>query len=238
MSIGPLRTTALLVSILAGVAAGVAAADLSDPRDRSDPSGPDAQPASDPLGLNAEMVNQDCTGEALLIVGHGGPRGGLAAALVQFPEARYLKTTHSCRTRWARAERPDPEYVVYLGPMTSREACEQRMTPEHRGHYVTALHAGNEITVKCPCELPVADRPTLRPDMEPDDLETMWTTQLQGMLYDQGLLAEDQLTSKYDAATVAVVKQFQETRRREADGTVDADTWDLIQRRVCNKAEY
>lgn len=236
MGTGWVRWLALLMAVVLGVGAGAGAARLVHDADDASVS------ADDPLRIGASLVNQGCTGESVIVVGRGESRPSLRAAVVGTTgEARYLDTEASCPTLWAPIDIETPPYVVYLGPYpTAGAACEIRMTVEHRGDYVTSLRAGNQTYVKCPCELSAATWPVLDPAMgAPDALESMWITQLQGMLVDLGRLTEDtDETGLYDATTVAVVERIQTFGSLPVTGVVDAATWTLIRDRACRGYDY
>lgn len=233
--IGWPRTLALLLSLALGVAGGAGAAYLVGEPDRPDP-------AADPLRLGVELVNQQCSGDHLLVVARGSNRPGLRAAVVgNGAEAKYLDTAASCPTRYAPLDTEVPAYVVYLGPFsTPGAACRIRMTVEHMGDYVTSLRAGNQTYVKCPCELSTSTWPVLEPGMAaPDGLETMWTRQLQKMLVDLGRLTDDvDETGVYDEKTQAAVTRIQAGASLPATGVVDAPTWSAVRDRACRGYDY
>ena len=110
------------------------------------------------------MVDQSCTGRSLLLLGRGSTRGALRSSIVNAAggdRAHYLDVHRSCPTVYTTSEVGSPDYAVYLGPYDSASAaCEARMTAEHEGDAVTRLAQGNEIYVKCPCELSTSTMPT------------------------------------------------------------------------------
>ena len=233
MRIGWLRGAALVLAVVLGLSSGLAGARILDDLGET--------PAQDPLNLSADLVNQGCSGGNIIVVGKGETRPTLRAAVVANPEARYLDTDASCPALYAPLEEPPPKYVVYLGPFTTPgAACELRMTPDHKGDFVTALSPGKQTYVKCPCELPTTDWPVLTPDMgDPDTLEGMWINQLQGMLVDLGRLTEDvDESGRYDETTQAAVRGIQTSAVEVADAVVDAPTWELIARRACQSYDY
>ena len=63
----------------------------------------------------------------------------------------------------ARARKPSAGRTSPTSAPTRRSAepCELRMTPEHRGDFVTVLRSGNEELVKCACALPSTAGPEL-----------------------------------------------------------------------------
>lgn len=234
LRVGWLRGGALLVALMLGGIAGVGAAYVVDDPDPTDS-------LSDPMALGTDLVNQACTGESILVVGRGPTRPALRAAVVNNSGAHYLDTGASCPTLFAPLDQEVPDFVVYLGPFASPgAACEERMTVEHKGDYVTSLRAGNQTYVKCACELSSSTFPVLNPGMGPADaLVGLWIRQLQGMLVDLGRLEEDtQETGQYDDATVEVVKRIQFYESVEPTGIVDAPTWSIISERACRNYDY
>lgn len=231
--IGWLRGAALVVALMLGAIAGAGAASLV--ADTSDES------VSDPLTLGADLANQSCTGDALLVVARGDSRPALRAAVADNPGASYLDTAASCPTLYAPLDTEEPAYVVFLGPYDSPTgACEIRMTPEHQGDYVTSLRAGNQTYVKCACELSAASMPVLTPGLgTPTTLDRMWIHQLQGMLVDLGRIVEDEdETGDFDATTVAAVRAIQTAEQREPTGVVDAGMWEFLKARACRGYDY
>lgn len=251
MRIGVLRTAALVAVSLVGVAAGLAAAELRDePGDpgtttSTGPSDPpsDIRPVRDPLDLGAPLENLDCTKDTILVIDRGEDRAALRTAIVDFPDAKYLKTADSCRTMYARVGEPTPGWVAYLGPFDIQEGCRLRMEPVHRGHYMTRLQRGNEDLVKCLCELNVVDDdfPVLTPGMVPTEREMAFINQLQGSLLDLGRLPPESEWPNwtYDQATIDQVNQMVDAfSPREPDGITDAPVWDIVRDRVCPHYAY
>jgi hypothetical protein len=234
MRIGWLRGAALVLAVVLGGASGLGLARLVD-------AGVGSGPDRDPLRLGVEQVDLGCTGDHIIVIARGETRPALRAAVVGATGARYLDTDASCPTLYAPLDRPVPRYVVYLGPFsTPGRACEIRMTPEHRGDFVTSLQSGNQTYVKCPCELATDGWPVLTPGMDgADATEAMWITQLQKLLVDVGRLREDeQETGRYDAATVAAVRRMQAGAALPVTGIVDAPTWTAIRDRACLNYDY
>ena len=133
------RLIAPLVAAVLGISGGIATA-LVVPDDEDEPR---ASTYNDPLHLGIPLVDQDCTGESLLVVGYGDTVAPLGSA-AGMKGARYLRSDDSCPTALAAAGKETPAYVVYLGPYdTRREPCELRMSGEAGGNFfVTVLHSG------------------------------------------------------------------------------------------------
>src|ERR1700754_113318 len=103
MRMGLFRTGALVASILVGASAGLVAADLRDadpgqqppssaPTDSPSDSPDDGPGVLDPLDLGTSMENLDCTKDTILVIDRGEDRAALRTAVVDYPEAKYLKT--------------------------------------------------------------------------------------------------------------------------------------------------
>src|SRR4051794_12179998 len=176
------RVVAPLVAAVLGICGGVATA-LVGPADD-----PRATSASDPLHLDIPLVDQDCTGGSLLVIGYGDTVAPLSSAVVNSDPSklRYLRSADSCATVLGPERKPAPAYVVYRGPYDSRsEPCAIRMSGQEPGSFVTVLRSGNEELVKCPCEVPSREAPRLFLGMDADDpVAKLWTRSLQSMFHD------------------------------------------------------
>jgi len=192
----------------------------------------------DPLHLGAALVNQPCNpGQSVVIIRSDASSSSLSSALETNPGARYLQPAQSCNTTWRdrapgdTSVRPDPEYVVYLGPYVTNRACAIRMEGTHRGDYVTALSHGSTDVVQCICHVNLGTAPTLRPGMSIDDASSVWIRQLQGMFRDAHLLPG--VTGLYDQATEDAVRSVQAKYGPQPTGIVDFTTWRRLAR-MCN----
>ena len=233
------RVTAVLAAAVLGAGGGVATALVV----AGEP--PRAAPPDDPLHLGIPLVDQGCTGESLLVVGYGDSAAPLGTAVANNGTngVRYLRSEESCGTILGSESEPSPTYVVYLGPYKSlAEPCEARMTPEHRGDFVTVLRSGNDTLVKCPCALPTSAAPELRPGMVADAVEAVWIRSLQAMLndYDPARFPRRAITGEYDDATVARVTEVQREQAGvpTTPGVVDAATWGVITDRICRIYDF
>jgi hypothetical protein len=235
------RVVAPLVAAILGLAGGVATA-LVVPEDD-----PGARPSTfnDPLHLGIPLVDQDCTGESLLVVGYGNSVAPLGTAVADNGSkgVRYLRSDESCATVLGPERESSPTYAVYLGPYeTLQEPCRLRMTPEHRADFVTVLRSGNEMLVKCPCALPTSEAPELRLHMEVDAEAVVWIRSLQSMLndYDPQEFPRGRITGEYDAATAARVTEIQAEApgRQTTPGVVDDAPWQILTDRICRIYDY
>jgi hypothetical protein len=236
------RVVAPLVAAVLGIGGGVATAVVVSAHDE-----PSTTAYSDPLHLDIPLVDQDCSGDSLLVVGYGNSVAPLGTAVADNGRegVRYLRSDHSCATVLGPEGAETPAYAVYLGPYPNlQEPCEQRMTPEHRADFVTVLRSGNQTLVKCPCALPVSAAPDdLRPGMTTFTPEqTVWIRALQSMLndYDAKKFPRSNITGKYDAATVARVTEIQHEQSGVpvTDGELDQATWRILTDRICRIYDY
>lgn len=259
----------LLVPVVAGIlgiAAGITAAlvvprpdgspgeSSEEPSERPSEDPPAPKRVRDPLHLGIPLVNLECTGESVLVVGQGDSAAPLTTAVVNNSDLdlRYLRTEHSCDTLWIAASDKRPRFVVYSGPYDGmQEPCELRMDPAHKGDAVTNLRPGREMLVKCLCVLPVAGFPDLRPGMAVDPGSGIWVRSLQGMLveYDEQRRADgdpppyflkSNVTGVYDEATQARIAAYQPDRDIEERelGSVLHDTWRALTDDTCKLYDF
>jgi peptidoglycan hydrolase-like protein with peptidoglycan-binding domain len=263
MHAGGRRVLVLLVVAVLGIVGGVATAlvTANDPAPRSGSpqsstpnSAPNSAPGSgtprrtrkapDPLNLDVPRVNLRCTGEGILVVGHGDHRSALAAVVADHARegVRYLRVADSCPTLYAGefTPVPVPEYAAYLGPYKSlAEACRDRMTLSHKGDNVTRLRSGNDIFVKCVCELPASAFPVLGPGRAASAEDGIWVRHLQLLLVDFDRLPDEAVTGRFDDRTTSAVAEIQAaTALAPADGVVNPPTWTLLRDRLCGTYEY
>jgi hypothetical protein len=233
------RLVAPLVAAVLGIGGGVATALVMSDDERTGPT------ASDPLRLGIPLVDQDCSGESVLVVGYGNTVAPLSSAVANTDKdgLRYLSTDRSCDTVLGPERKPTPAYVVYRGPYDSRsEPCEIRMSGQESGSFVTVLRSGNEQLVKCPCEVPASLAPRLTLGMEADQSETLWIRGLQAMFNDDAPEAfpHDAITGDYDEPTADRVAHFQDDAPGKVTtrGVVDATTWGILTDRLCRNYDY
>jgi hypothetical protein len=250
------RVVAPLVAAILGIGGGVATAFVVPgddvPGSTDEPtSKPTAGPTAittvnDPLHLGIPLVNQDCSGEALLVIGYGSTRAPLSSAVANSsPKGlSYLRGTGSCDTVLGPEGKPRPAYIVYRGPYDGRrEPCETRMSGDESGSFVTVLRSGNTQLVKCPCEIPSSEAPRLSLDMgAPDQAEALWTRGLQSMFSDDDpeRFPHTAITGSYDEQTAARVTLFQENAPGKVTepGVMDHTTWGIITDRLCRNYDY
>ena len=238
-------TIALLISALVGIAAGVVlgfSTGSSDPGN-AEPGGSGSSPSAsgspqDPLGLEAPMVNLDCTGKKILVVGFGSDAGPLSNAVSANPpsEVKYLKTSESCDTLYGPEGQPPPEYVVYLGPFDSTsEPCGLRMSVDHKNDAVTSLKKGQDTHVPCLCVLDPKTFPILAERMRATTLTGIYVKALQNMLLDSQLITANHVTGHYDHYTATQIERFQKLNALSPHWyrKVNEATWTQIRDRGC-----
>jgi hypothetical protein len=233
------RVIAPLVAAVLGIGGGIATA-LVMPGDDGTPAA-----FSDPLHLGIRLVDQDCTGESLLVIGYGDTVAPLSSAIANSSEKdlRYLRSDDSCATTLGPEDKSAPAYVVYSGPYDGRrEPCDIRMSGTESGSFVTVLRSGNEQLVKCPCEIPGSAAPRLFTGMQVDQSAALWIRGLQAMFNDDDPTGfpHTAITGKYDQRTSDRVADFQDHAPGKVTdrGTVDEVTWGILTDRLCRNYDY
>ena len=244
MNVGGRTLWALVLAGVLGIAAGITVALVAPGSERG---GDDPSTVNDPLHVGVPLVDLECTGEAIMVVGYGDSRAPLDAAVADNPgrDVRYLRTDDSCDTLYSPPETETPAYVAYLGPFDQlADPCAERMTEEHKGDNVTRLNAGNTIYVKCVCVLETATFPVLSLGMSVTAENGIWVRALQGMLVDIDAAAgrparfgEDDITGIYDARTAARIADIQSSNSVRV-GPVNPVTWRILRKRACGTYAY
>jgi hypothetical protein len=222
----PASLLAVAVSAVVGAVCGVGGGLLLD----NGPTYPD------PLGIDAPLVNQPCQpNESLLVIGTGSNRSAVAAAAssVSGSGVRYLSTRDSCDTAWNRAGHSPSRYAVYLGPFSTREACERRMTEGIQGHLVTLLTQGSTAPVQCLCYVSYAQMPVLRSTPTASTGDMIFIRALQDLLAHMGRIPVDHVTGVYDQDTQSAIEDFQQEHSPPASGVVNSGTWHRLQQVGC-----
>ena len=234
------RVIAPLVAAVLGIGGGVATAIVVPAEDE-----PGTTAISDPLHLGIPLVDQDCSGESLLVIGYGDTVAPLSTALANSSQEglRYLGSEGSCATMLGPERKAAPAYVVYGGPYDNRrEPCEIRMSGDESGSFVTVLRSGNQQLVKCPCEIPGSAAPRLFTGMRPDQSAALWIRGLQAMFNDDDptVFPHSAITGQYDQRTSDQVAAFQDRAPGKVTerGTVDEVTWGILTDRLCRNYDY
>jgi len=244
------RIVAPLLAAVIGISGGAVAALVTESESTQDPETP-AAIEKDPLGLGIPMIRVECAANhGLLVLGYGDTSASLRAAMGEHPgeDLSYVDVAQSCDTIFAPERLDPPAYAVVLGPFTDlTEPCRIRMTDEFSAGFVTHLRAGNEISVKCVCVLPATAGPELRLGMDEDADDVVWVRGLQNMFVDadaehpeeDDVFLKNWVTGTYDERTEARVRRYQQRSSvRSEPGVVDADTWEIIKRRVCGSYSF
>ena len=143
------RVVAPLVAAVLGIGGGVATAIVVPADDE-----PGTPAFNDPLHLGIPLVDQDCTGESLLVVGYGDTVAPLGSAVANngTKGLRYLRSDESCdddpRPGARRRRRRTSSTSGRTRPR--REPCEMRMTAEHRGRLRHRAPLGQRATGQVP----------------------------------------------------------------------------------------
>lgn len=237
------RVAALVTAVVVGSGGGVVTALLTT----SAPAGPD----EDPLGIGAPMVNLECTGQPVLIVGAGDTAAALRPAVVNSPpdeDVRYLDATRSCDARWtAERSTKEPRWVAYVGPGDATDLCLDRLSIEHKGDNVTFLKAGSAQRAECLCEVPSEAAPRLEPGQEPDPETDIWIRSMQSVFatidesrpgVDPAEMTEDDVTGQYDRRTRARVDALLEANSMPPTGVADRFVWERLVRTGCQLYSY
>lgn len=236
-----------IAAALLGAAAGVTTALVAPP---AEPPVTSESSFNDPLRVGVPLVDLECTGDSVIVLGYGETGAPLRSAVVNNPDddVRYLRTDDSCATLWAPPGVDLPEYVAYSGPYANlTEPCLERLTGAHKNDDVTRLHSGNLTYVKCVCEVASADLRVLSRSDGTDPETGIWVRSLQNTLVDidadagreDGFTSAD-VTGIFDDRTEERVKEFQEGRGDivPATGVVDEPTWKALTDRVCITYDY
>jgi hypothetical protein len=244
-------TIALLVSALVGITAGaiVGVTTSTGGPGSAEPGGPTGSPsasasATDPLGLGIPLVNLDCTGQKILVVGYGDDAGGELSNAVSANadrDVKYLEPSKSCNTLYGAANQVPPTYVAYLGPYdTNSGPCAEQMTPAHARDTVTNLKPGIRIHVECLCVLEPAARPRLKLGMDATTKDGVYIRAMQQQLADIDYLGPRHVTGVYDQKTSNVVDRLKEVNAIPVDtpGLVDKQTWLMLRDRACQNYDF
>lgn len=240
------RVVALLTAAVLGAGGGVTTALVAG-------DGASGDVAADPLGIGIAMVDLECTGEAVLVVGYGDGAPALRAAVLNSPsdeEVRYLDTSRSCDARWTPARSSaEPAWVAYIGPGDRTDLCLARLSePAHQGDNVTFLRAGNNERAMCLCEVRASAAPELRPrTSDPDGRNRVWVAELQDMLITIDAqrgdaaptdLTEADRTGVYDERTAARIDVIRKNARMVPNGVVDERVWGRVTTAGCGFYDY
>lgn len=185
----------------------------------------------DPLGLGADMVNQGCTGEYLVMLASSGDPAEwvptLAPALRAVPGASYLVTDESCGS-FVQDIDGQRIYAAYVGPFSDLQgACDARARAGLAGGYARQLDLTKQSRSLCSC-LDTARRPRLSRslDSEPGAFERqLAVSDVQVLLDRAGLNTERAYGGAFGPSTQGWVRALQRGAGLRVSGVVDGATW-------------
>ncbi|WP_244930763.1 hypothetical protein [Nocardioides sp. W7] len=245
------RLVALVVAAVLGAGGGVTTALLDD--EDGGARDPRPAPVADPLGINLPLVNLECTGEAVLVVGFGDRPAALRTEVVNTPDEdlRYLDTQRSCDARWTPARSTAaPRWVVYTGPGDRTDLCLARLTERaHQRDNVTFLRAGSDQRAMCLCEVAADAAPPLEigTPAASDPGNRIWIGELQDMLItidaelraDEAVrLTEANRTGVYDRPTADRVNVVRANAKLPENGVLDKQVWSRVTSAGCPLYDY
>lgn len=263
------RRTPLLavVVVLALVGGGLAAWRLLG----DDPSGTDASAAVDPTGpsqpstdeptdgstsgpaplpfeVDAEFVNQSCTGEVIVMLATAGVVDNYAAklgnAVEGVPDAKVLRASDSCAGfQSTHPESGQPIYNAYLGPFaTVLEACQAIEGLDSATAWVRELANPSQERELCFCESSADALPTIGPETDLASLDVRRLVgQVQWALYLFGLIPKEGVFQSYGRRTpdfVAALGDFQSQVLLDSDGVIAQETWERLLDEFCETEVY
>jgi peptidoglycan hydrolase-like protein with peptidoglycan-binding domain len=237
---------ALLLAAVLGVSGGVVAALQGPAENQAEDPGSTAAPRETPtptpkdtLGLNVPREDLDCDGDTYILVGWGDSDNALWPSVVDWPGVKYLDTRRSCPTAYPKVDGKTPRWVAYLpGYDDPPEACEARMTVEHKDHFVTRMRKGAKTGVLCACVLDVATLPAIEEGQPLTTISSMWIYMYQRMLIDVGLLDMSTPTQVFDHATARATYTLQSDADMSPTGVVDTDTWRELRSDACRLYKF
>jgi hypothetical protein len=236
---------ALLLAAVLGVSGGVVAALQGPAENQAEDPGSTAKPREtstptptptpkDNLGLNVPREDLDCDGRTYILVEWGDRDSALWPSAVDWPGVKYLDTRKSCPTAYPKVAGKRPRWVAYLPSYDDpTEACEARMVPEHKDHFVTRMLRSARSGVLCACVLDVATLPAIEEGQPLTALSSMWIYMYQRMLIDIGLLDMSTPTQVFDHATARATYTLQSASNMSPTGIVDTDTWRELRSDAC-----
>ncbi|MGN0063057.1 MAG: peptidoglycan-binding protein [Nocardioides sp.] len=203
----------------------------SEPTQPASPGSTD-EPVDDPLDLGRGLVNQDCTGEFVVMLASSGDPSAyastLAPALEAAPDAAYLVTDESCGS-FNQSVDGNRIYAAYEGPFDSRAAaCAARSASTFRGAYVRELDASVTERDVCGCETSAGEPVLSRHDPAGEVARQYAVTDVQVLLKRAGTKGSGVLNGTFDKALHQLVRRFQKENGLEADGVVGTDTWTAL----------
>lgn len=207
------------------------ATESASPVETSPEPSPTDDAVADPLGLGSELVNQQCTGEYLVMLASSGDPTEwiptLAPALRAAPDASYLVTDESCGS-FVQDIDGQRIYAAYVGPFPDLEgACGALASTGVAGGYARHLDLAVTSRSVCSC-LDTAQRPRLSRalDAEPIVFERqLAVSDVQVLLDRAGLNTQRAYGGSFGPSTQGWVRELQRGAGLRASGVVDGATW-------------
>lgn len=189
--------------------------------------------------IDASYDSPGCTGEYILQLTRGNPRGfaeriNEAAQLV--PDVKYLRGSDTCSTYDPVNRDGKPYYLAWTGPYSSLEdVCAARREAgiaEAIPHLLDADQRGRSF---CLCLESVEDLPALDSSVDPSFDEQLLVNEVQQILLLRGYLPEPRteegigiITQRFDAPTAAALTAYQADHGIEPDGRTGPATWSAL----------
>jgi hypothetical protein len=201
-----------------------------------------------PFDIDAELVNQPCTGEVVVMLATASVPANYADKLGQaiegVPDVAVLRASDSCDA--FQETNPDsgaPIYNAYLGPFpTAADACEVIGTLDSQSAWVRELANPSQERELCFCEESVDGLPVLGPESDLDALVTRRLIgQVQWALYLDGQLPKEAVfrtLGQYTAEFAGAVTTFQREALVEENGSVTRETWERLLDEFCDTDYY
>jgi hypothetical protein len=201
-----------------------------------------------PFEIDAELVNQPCTGEVIVMLATASVPANyadkLGNAIEGVPGAAVLRASDSCDA--FQETNPDsgaPIYNAYLGPYeTAADACEVISTLDSPTAWVRKLANPSQERELCFCEETIDGLPVVGPASDLDALETRRLIgQVQWALYLDGQIPKEAVFRSYGQYT----PEFQSALRTlqgevlvEQTGSVTRETWERLLDEFCDTDYY
>ncbi|MDO9497593.1 MAG: hypothetical protein Q7J48_17965 [Nocardioides sp.] len=235
-----------------GSPGGTATERTSEPTD--DPSLPDdSESVPDdveplPFEIDADLVNQPCTGEVVVMLATASVPSNyadkLGRAIEGVPDAAVLRASDSCDA--FQETNPDsgaPIYNAYLGPFeTAADACEVISTLDSPSAWVRKLANPSQERELCFCEETIDGLPVVGPASDLDALETRRLIgQVQWALYLDDQIPKEAVFRSYGQYTPefqSALRTWQGEVLVEQTGSVTRESWERLLDEFCDTDYY
>lgn len=214
---------------------------------------PDYVPVPDdpeplPFDIDAELVNQPCTGQVVVLLATASVPANyaekLGGAIEGVPDAKVLRASDSCDG--FQKTHPDsgaPVYNAYLGPYdTAADACEVISTLDSPSAWVRELANPSQERELCFCEEAIDGLPVVGPRSELDSVEVKRLVgQVQWALFLDGQVPKESVFQTYGQFTPEfqdALRTFQGEVLVEQTGSVTRETWERLLDEYCDTDYY